>query len=284
MSKEKPLVSIVMNCYNGERFLKEAIDSIYSQDYDNWEIIFWDNGSSDNSAEIAKSYDEKLKYFKTKETSTLGVARNLAMKQVTGKYVTFLDCDDLYLLDRLTIQTNVMEANNSVMCFGSWIEINESGEVIKNHLIDTDRGNFFEKLLSKYNVNFQTLMINTYFLNENKFKFDPELTFSPDFNLIMQIALSNNISSISNFLAKYRVHNQSMTFKYKEDKYKDFFHTKKILCNHGAREKFPKFDLLYKALLCRIKFADCMKSKNFTSALFNLFLYFSLRIKIALFK
>ncbi len=284
MSKEKPLVSIVMNCFNGERFLKEAIDSIYSQSYDNWEIIFWNNGSSDNSGEIAKSYDEKLKYFNSKETTSLGVARNLAMEQVNGKYVTFLDCDDLYLPDRLSIQTSLMESNNSVMCYGSWIEINDSGEVVKNHLIEANSGNFFEKLLYKYNVNFQTLMINTHFLKENKFYFDQELTFSPDFNLIMQIALSNNISSINNYLAKYRVHNQSMTFKYKEDKYKDFIHTKKILCSLGAREKFPKFDLLYRALLYRIKFADCIKSKNYISAIFNLLFYISMRIRIAILK
>ena len=52
-----------MNCYNSEKFLKEAIDSVYHQKYKNWEIIFWDNQSKDNSAEIAKSCDNRLKYF-----------------------------------------------------------------------------------------------------------------------------------------------------------------------------------------------------------------------------
>ena len=56
-----PLVSVVVNCYNGEKYLKEALDSIYAQTYKNWEIIFWDNASTDRTALIAKSYDKKLK-------------------------------------------------------------------------------------------------------------------------------------------------------------------------------------------------------------------------------
>ena len=55
----QPLVSVVMNCYNGQRYLRDAIDSVYAQTYRNWEIIFWDNASTDRTAEIAHSYDDK---------------------------------------------------------------------------------------------------------------------------------------------------------------------------------------------------------------------------------
>ena len=61
--KKTPLVSIIINCYNGEKYLAQAIDSIYNQTYKNWEIIFWDNASTDKSASIAKSYDSRLKYY-----------------------------------------------------------------------------------------------------------------------------------------------------------------------------------------------------------------------------
>ena len=62
--KPTPLISVIMNCYNGEAFLKNAIDSVYAQTYKNWEIIFWDNASTDTSADIALSYDKKINYFK----------------------------------------------------------------------------------------------------------------------------------------------------------------------------------------------------------------------------
>ena len=62
--RTKPLVSIIMNCYNGEKYLRQSIESVLKQTYKNWELIFWDNQSSDNSAKIFKSYqDERFCYF-----------------------------------------------------------------------------------------------------------------------------------------------------------------------------------------------------------------------------
>ena len=284
MSSEEPLVSIVMNCYNGDRFLKEAIDSVYAQSYQNWEIIFWDNGSSDNSPLIAKSYDERLKYFHSNKTTSLGVARSKAMKQVSGKYVTYLDCDDLYISDRIAVQTSAMINNNTALSFGSWIEINAKGIIVKKHKIKTQSGNFFERLLYKYNVNFQTLMIDCDFLKNNNIHFDQELTFSPDFNLVMQIAFINNISSISDYLAKYRVHNQSMTHKYQQDKYNDFNYTMMKLKDKGAADKYPKFSYLSPAILYRMKYRDYKKSKRYFSAFINLVFYISLRIRVVFIK
>ena len=101
-----PLVSIIMNCFNGEEFLCEAIDSVYAQSYTNWEIIFWDNASTDQTASIAKSYDKKLKYFRTSKTTSLGEARVAATKKARGKYLAFLDVDDKkYWLKPKTIST-----------------------------------------------------------------------------------------------------------------------------------------------------------------------------------
>lgn len=63
MDDVQPLVSVIMNCYNGSKYLKESIDSVLNQTYSNYEIIFWDNQSTDNSAEIFNSYtDSRLKY------------------------------------------------------------------------------------------------------------------------------------------------------------------------------------------------------------------------------
>ncbi|MEK7079138.1 MAG: glycosyltransferase, partial [Patescibacteria group bacterium] len=66
-----PKVSIIMNCFNGSKYLRESIDSVYAQTYRNWEIIFWDNASTDNSAEIAKNYDSRLRYFRSERNYPL---------------------------------------------------------------------------------------------------------------------------------------------------------------------------------------------------------------------
>ena len=101
-----------MNCRNGEEYLREAIDSIYTQDYKNWEIIFWDNASTDNSASIAKCYDKKLRYFKSDNDLTLGAARNLAMAEARGEYLTFLDCDDIWFPEKLKKQTLLLDTQS----------------------------------------------------------------------------------------------------------------------------------------------------------------------------
>ena len=100
----QPFVSVIMNCYNSDRYLREAIESVYAQTYDNWEIIFWDNASTDSSADIAKSFDERLKYHRGDQNVTLGMARNLAMRKASGDLIAFLDCDDLWCPSKLEKQ------------------------------------------------------------------------------------------------------------------------------------------------------------------------------------
>lgn len=213
MRDNSPLVSIVMNCYNGDHFLKEAIDSIYAQSYTNWEIIFWDNGSSDDSAKIAKSYDARLKYFFASNTTPLGEARNLALKKVSGEYIAFLDCDDRYLPDKLFMQVEKMKSGQYAMCYGGVIVINESGhEIRRDNILDME-GKFFDQLLLRYNINMQTVMIRRSILLGADLSFNPTLKFSPDYDLFMRIAIDNAICSVSNYLVEYRKVKDSLTTK-----------------------------------------------------------------------
>ena len=82
----KPLVSVIMNCFNGEEYLHEAVSSVIKQTYENWEIIFWDNLSTDKSAEIFKSFkDSRLKYYcASSHADILYVARNYALKKMAS--------------------------------------------------------------------------------------------------------------------------------------------------------------------------------------------------------
>ena len=81
MSKS-PLVSVIMNCYNGEKYLTDSLNSLLSQNYSNWELIFWDNISTDNSKKIFDSYkDKRFKYYLATKHEILYKARNLAIKK-----------------------------------------------------------------------------------------------------------------------------------------------------------------------------------------------------------
>ena len=84
-----PLVSIIMNCYNGSSYLGKAIDSVVCAKIFRLGDNFWDNASTDESGTIAKSYDKRLKYFRTEKNTPLGEARNSALSKVSGKYIGF---------------------------------------------------------------------------------------------------------------------------------------------------------------------------------------------------
>jgi glycosyltransferase involved in cell wall biosynthesis len=256
-----------MNCYNSDVYLKEAIDSIYMQSYQNWEIIFWDNGSTDNSASIANSYDKRLRYFFVEKTTPLGKARNLALKEAQGMYVAFLDCDDVYLPDKIKIQLSAMKENNAVLSYGSWVKINAKGEELKINKLPDGFSHNFEALLLRYIVNFQTLMINNNYLKENNINFDENLTFSADHNLVLNIAYNAPVLSISKLLVKYRVHSNSMSKNRKIDKFNDFEYTINFLDQLGAQEKYHNF--LFFALIAkyRMLILDSFDEKKYKATL-----------------
>ena len=91
----KTLISIIVNCYNGEKYLKDTIQSVLNQKYQNWEMIFWDNQSNDNSKKIINKYnDNRIKYFYSNKKLPLYAARNEAIKKSSGELIAFLDTDD----------------------------------------------------------------------------------------------------------------------------------------------------------------------------------------------
>ena len=114
----QPLVSIIMNCFNGEKYLEEAIQSVYNQNYSNFEIIFWDNNSTDNSKNIALGFDNRVKYYSNDSTTNLGFARNQALKKANGKYISFLDTDDTYAKNKINLQIELMSKRELMMSYG----------------------------------------------------------------------------------------------------------------------------------------------------------------------
>ena len=105
-----PLVSVIVNCHNGQKYLAECIRSILNQTYTNFEIIFWDNFSTDNSYKIVNKFkDKRIRKFKIKKFSSLYKSRNLAISKSKGKYITFCDTDDLWIKNKLAEQLKIIK-------------------------------------------------------------------------------------------------------------------------------------------------------------------------------
>jgi glycosyltransferase involved in cell wall biosynthesis len=213
MDNSRPMVSVLMNCHNCSDFLSEAIDSVYAQSYSNWQIIFFDNASNDESSNIAKNYDSKLKYFFNNKKMPLGNARNLALSKAEGEFVAFLDCDDEFLPNKLHDQVSIMQKYNVDMCYGSTFHIDNKSNIIRKKRVRNKVGDIFSKLLIQYNINMQSVMIRRNFLKNHNLTFDQSLSFSPDYDLFMEIALLGRSCSLSKYLSKYRLHSKSLTHK-----------------------------------------------------------------------
>lgn len=137
MIENKPLVSIIMPVYNGERFLSEAIESVISQSYKNWELLIVDDGSEDKSISIIEAYAEKdsrIRLYKNEsEEHGPGIARNYGMERISGKYTYFIDADDWIEKDLLQDTVSLAEKTAAdIVPFGFVIE--DNGKKIKKPL------------------------------------------------------------------------------------------------------------------------------------------------------
>ena len=211
-----PLVSIIINCYNGARYLREALDSVYQQTFKDYEIVFWDNQSTDDSDKIARSYEEPLKYFRGEKFLPLGAARNAAIEKATGKYIAFLDCDDIWLPEKLEKQVALLESNQELgLVYSDCYIIDSAGTAAeKTYFFDKKplRGMTFKELVQANPIPLLTAIITKGAFNKAGV-FNPRYEISEEYDLWLRIAEFYPIDFIEQPLAKYRVHGGSATLK-----------------------------------------------------------------------
>lgn len=211
---EDPKVSVIMNCLNCEKYLKAAVDSVYAQTYKDWEIIFWDNASTDRSAQIARSYDDRLRYFRGEETIPLGAARNKALEQARGEFIAFLDCDDLWVPEKLEKQMSLFRENPQIAVVYSGCQTIDSNDYpLKNTRRKFYRGMIFDDLLRHHFIpSLPSVVIKKEHIHAvGAFS---EYRASEDFDLLLKLAFRYPFDFVDEILASYRLHNQATSFDY----------------------------------------------------------------------
>ena len=126
----EPLVSIITPVYNAERFLSETIKSVKEQTYKNWELLLVDDCSKDNSAKIIKEFnrtDDRIKYIKLEKNSGASISRNTGIRNAKGRFIAFVDSDDLWEPEKLEIQISYMLEKNLGFTFTSYRYMKENG-------------------------------------------------------------------------------------------------------------------------------------------------------------
>ena len=215
---ENQLVSIIMNCHDGEKYLKDSIESVLSQTYKNWELNFWDNKSVDKSNKIFKSYtDKRFRYFYSEKYTSLYEARNLAIEKSKGDFIAFLDTDDMWEKNKLELQMSYFKNSEVGLVFSNlWIikENKKKKKIYSKKKLPS--GKIYNELVNNYNVGILTTVLRKRFYDKLEKKFDNRYSIIGDFDLFLRLAKICRFESIQQPLAFYRVHGQNFSTNFKE--------------------------------------------------------------------
>ena len=144
------LVSIIMPSYNSELTIKESIKSVIEQTYSNWELLITDDCSTDRTCQIVKEFveqDDRIKLFVSDKNKGAGAARNNSIKESSGRFLAFLDSDDLWAPDKLKEQINYMTINGYALTYTAYSKIDTYGN-IKKDILPPSKGDFSSLLKS----------------------------------------------------------------------------------------------------------------------------------------
>jgi len=207
-----------MNCFNSDKYLREAIECVYAQTCSDWEIVFWDNASTDTSATIAQSYNSKLHYFRGERTVPLGEARNLALTKARGDFIAFLDCDDLWLPNKLTGQLPLFEQNSKVGIVISDTIFFKGNKEVKQLYAKSKppTGNVFQALLTNYFISLETAIVRRSALESLNHWFDNRFNMVEESDLFTRIAHDWELAYVDQVLAKWRMHDSNWSYLKKD--------------------------------------------------------------------
>lgn len=212
MMEKQPLVSVIIPCYNGEKYIGEAIESVLNQSYKNWELIIVDDKSKDNSKNIVQKYttiNNKITLIEHKCNKGIAKTKNAGIANARGKYIAFLDQDDIWLNSKLELQLERFELgsdNIGVVCTGM-IFTNTNMKPINIFIgfRDKDQKKLIKTLYIKPTNSSSIMMIKKEYF-EHKGTFNKELIGWDDYELLMRLATISQIKYIRKPLVKKRIH------------------------------------------------------------------------------
>jgi glycosyltransferase involved in cell wall biosynthesis len=217
---KKPAVSVIMNCFNSDTFLRETLDSLFAQRFSDFEVIFWDNQSTDRSAEIVNSYgDPRVKYIYAPRHTTLGEARNLAMMEAKADWIAFLDCDDIWHPEKLTRQMDLVRSSEKslglVYTKTVYLGGPHNGKELNPEYQDkpSPEGNILAEYLAVGNfVPLPAALIRkSAYLEAGKIP--NHLKQAEDYYLFAAIAANYSTRCVQQVLTFYRVHGSNLSHK-----------------------------------------------------------------------
>lgn len=194
-----------MPVYNAEKYIRQAIESVKNQTYQNWELIIVDDCSNDHSLDIVKAYekmDSRIRVNQLKVNSGVAIARNYGIKKANGEYIALLDSDDIWVNDKLERQVKIVGSTKANIVYCSYDFIDEKGCQIKKPFIVPQTTNF-NKMLGNSVISCSTALIEAGLLKQNLFK--PEF-YHEDYVLWMELLSIPGVKALGDtkILTHYR--------------------------------------------------------------------------------
>jgi len=223
IAEKDELISIIMPAYNAGKYIKESIESVLNQTYQNWELIIIDDGSTDNTNEAVRPFlitDKRIHYYR-QGNGKQGKARNAGIKKSKGNLIAFLDADDVWMPAKLQTQIGVLKQNDADLVFNDVSVIDDKGNVITESCSVENRTYFGDEGLSFFfRINqvpiFTVLAKKEAILAVGCFKETDEIQNIEDYDLwIRMLENKSKLISISDKLGAYRRHDtQTLKGKY----------------------------------------------------------------------
>lgn len=231
------LVSIIMPNYNSGEFIKETIDSVLAQTYTNWELIIVDDCSTDDSLAIVKRYaDDRIRIIKNEENSGAAISRNRAIESAMGRWIAFLDSDDLWSSNKLSKHLKFMAETNTAFSFTHYLVLNSENQIINEFTPSKDEYAYVD-ILKHCSIGCSTVIYDSERLGKRYMP--PEAVKREDFACWLQILKEKTRAvCFHELLTTYRIHNNSVS--------SNKFHMIKFQWNVYRRvEKLSFFKSLY---------------------------------------
>jgi glycosyltransferase involved in cell wall biosynthesis len=212
-----PKISVIINTFNRAHYLKQSISSVLTQSYNDFELIVWDDGSTDSTSNVVSNFnDERIVYIKNKHIGQYQ-SRNKALDIARGIYISFLDSDDYFLSNKLEFQYRAIFNNDFDCCLSNYYLLDEYTNIKKKgYFIKKKSGEILNEISKNYQHNcLSTLFFKKKIIQKYKIKFIEKYKIISDKDFILNLAKFGKIKRLTTPLTVYRLHNNNVSIKNK---------------------------------------------------------------------
>ncbi len=239
---EVPLLSVIMSIFNGEKYVKETVESVLNQSFRDFEFIIVNDGSTDGTSEILRSFkDERIRII-NQENRGLTKSLNRSIGGSEGRYVGRIDCGDIAFEKKFEVQLNFLEGNRDIYGVGTWANlIDEKGNMVGMLKYPTEYEKI-RKVILRYNPFVHPSLVFRKEMFDEIGLYDESFEFAQDYDLMLRAVSRFNIVNLPEVLLNYRVSEEAISSrKMKKQEYYALKARIKALSQYG----YPKLGYFY---------------------------------------